>query len=361
MYKNKKVLFLPTLNNTIVHYRMGQYIKGIRKDGLKVAFSYDQEKSSSTCQWEHTKDLRLFDLLGEKVKEADAVVFQTIHTQLAAAFFSVCRYELGKKVITELDDDIYSVSVTNPAYKSLGAGSEPELWGHDQIEHSDALIVSTNYLKKLYWRKHRKKIYVVPNAIDFSVWDRKAAIKPPKKDGEVRILYSGGSAHGEDLALIKDVFSRITEKHKNVVFYVLIGDYCPDFLKNNKQIIVRDHKHWVPIYKYPRYLKSIGADIGIAPLVDSQFNRCKSNLKWLEYSALGIPTVASDIEPYKCIKNGLTGYRCKTVDQFYAKLDLLVRRVNLRSLIGYNAYKDVRENYNTAKVSQQYATILKGA
>jgi hypothetical protein len=39
--------------------------------------------------------------------------------------------------------------------------------------------------------------------------------------------------------------------------------------------------------------------VGIAPLLDTPFNRCKSNLKLLEYGAVGLPTIASNVTPYK--------------------------------------------------------------
>jgi hypothetical protein len=39
-------------------------------------------------------------------------------------------------------------------------------------------------------------------------------------------------------------------------------------------------------------------DLGIAPLVDNAFNRLKSDIKVLEYTAMGLPVVASSVEPY---------------------------------------------------------------
>ncbi len=47
--------------------------------------------------------------------------------------------------------------------------------------------------------------------------------------------------------------------------------------------------------------------IGLAPLADTEFNRYKSDLKWLEYTALGLPVVASDLEPYRSIRDHITG------------------------------------------------------
>ena len=39
--------------------------------------------------------------------------------------------------------------------------------------------------------------------------------------------------------------------------------------------------------------------IGIAPLADNDFNRCKSSIKLLDYGALGLATVASDMPAYQ--------------------------------------------------------------
>ena len=40
-------------------------------------------------------------------------------------------------------------------------------------------------------------------------------------------------------------------------------------------------------------------DIGLAPLADTAFNRCKSAIKTLDYAALGMAVVASDVDVYR--------------------------------------------------------------
>jgi hypothetical protein len=56
----------------------------------------------------------------------------------------------------------------------------------------------------------------------------------------------------------------------------------------------------VPVQEYPNWICSNWqSHIGIAPIADNTFNDSKSELKWLEYTALGVPTVASDVGPYK--------------------------------------------------------------
>ena len=56
---------------------------------------------------------------------------------------------------------------------------------------------------------------------------------------------------------------------------------------------------WVSIYDYPRKLASLKATVCIAPLVDNVFNNSKSDLKFIEACALGVPVVCQDMETYR--------------------------------------------------------------
>jgi glycosyltransferase involved in cell wall biosynthesis len=49
-------------------------------------------------------------------------------------------------------------------------------------------------------------------------------------------------------------------------------------------------------------------DFAIAPLEDDPFTLCKSDLKYLDYGALAIPAVFSDVRPYReTVRNRETG------------------------------------------------------
>ncbi|MFW6311524.1 MAG: hypothetical protein ACOC1K_04740 [Nanoarchaeota archaeon] len=50
-------------------------------------------------------------------------------------------------------------------------------------------------------------------------------------------------------------------------------------------------------------MKSLNIDIGLAPLLDHDFNNSKSNIKALEYTAAGIPGIYSKMKPYENMKN----------------------------------------------------------
>ncbi|MGB5536689.1 MAG: hypothetical protein WBN08_12400, partial [Thiogranum sp.] len=56
---------------------------------------------------------------------------------------------------------------------------------------------------------------------------------------------------------------------------------------------------YVPFNAYPETLAKLNLDLAVAPLERNRFNRCKSDLRILEYGAMGWPVIATDIEPYR--------------------------------------------------------------
>jgi hypothetical protein len=80
-------------------------------------------------------------------------------------------------------------------------------------------------------------------------------------------------------------------------------------------------------------------DIFIAPLVDNLFNRCKSSIKYWEYSALGIGGVYSNLDPYaRVITNGENGFLASTPEEWYQVLKLLIDNRDLRHNVAQSAY-----------------------
>jgi glycosyltransferase involved in cell wall biosynthesis len=100
-------------------------------------------------------------------------------------------------------------------------------------------------------------------------------------------------------------------------------------------------------------------DIGLAPLEDNNFNRGKSNLRWLEYSALKIPTIASPLPDFKRVITGKNGLLANDLDDWKMHLRALLDNEGLRRQMGREAYKSVRDQFNVTKTANLYRHILK--
>ena len=195
----------------------------------------------------------------------------------------------------------------------------------------------------------------MPNGIDFNTWDNLKGKKHPK--GKIKIGWSGAASHNDDIKFIEKVVYQILDKYKNVEFFFQGG--APQFLVK-KHPRIKCSQKWATPYVYPQRMKDLKFDIGVAPLLDNNFNRAKSNLRWLEYSALKIPTVASKVEHFKTtIKDGETGFLCYEPEEFFQRLCLVIEDEGKRKEIGNNAYNEIKKNFNVEKLAVNYRETLK--
>ena len=147
----------------------------------------------------------------------------------------------------------------------------------------------------------------------------------------------------------------ILKKYPNVRFVLYYGGEIPRKF-HMRWVILKDFRYWTSIKEYPQRLKSMKFDIGLAPLRDRQFNRCKSNLKYLEYSALRIPTVASYVEPYKDTRSLFA----RSESEWIAQIEKLIKFDELRFQLGEASYNHVREEFNIEKIGKKYNKMIRG-
>ncbi|WP_084461329.1 glycosyltransferase [Curvibacter gracilis] len=151
----------------------------------------------------------------------------------------------------------------------------------------DRVIVSTQPLLEEY-RGYCKDIRVMPNCLDDQVWGQFYKVPAPRS--RLRVGWAGAAQHLGDLEMIGEVVARF----KDEVDWIFMG-MCPDSLRPH----IKEFHPFVSYVDYPAKLASLDLDIAIAPLEDNPFNRCKSNLRLLEYGAMGWPVVCSDVYPFR--------------------------------------------------------------
>jgi glycosyltransferase involved in cell wall biosynthesis len=167
------------------------------------------------------------------------------------------------------------------------------------------------------------------------------------------IGFEGSLAHYENLLVLEDVIPEILEKYPKVEFHYF-GDYpiwdnCKPNIKKRIKPIRKLQKGMIRIsdlQEWPRNFAKAGFDICVAPLADNLFNRAKSNLRYLEHSTLRIPTIASNVMPYRCIKDGIDGFIAYEHDDWIKYLSQLIENEKLRKKIGENSFKRIQKDYN---------------
>jgi len=352
------VLMIQTSNSGIAYWRLYNPWVGIHRNGLANAHVLWWNKSLNEIHpWQYEIEdprymYRITAEMSQYAQMADVIVIQGVQTPAALnTIYALKDAFPAKPILTEMDDDVTWTPADHPAAQHYTPGSRLVDTAIKQLKVSDGLIVSTPWLKEVY-SEYNDNIEVLPNAIDFKVWDR---VKKAKKPG-VRIGFAGGASHIEDLRMVEGALKNVLRENKDVRLVLV---HCvPDFLRDFPGVVgVHD---WARIDKYPAFLGKQDFDIGIAPLIHNRFNRCKSNLRWLEYSALGIPTVASKVGHFEqTITHGMDGFLAETPEQFEAYLQRLISDAKLRKRMGANAYNTIRASYNIDGVAHDYIRILR--
>ena len=130
-----------------------------------------------------------------------------------------------------------------------------------------------------------------------------------KNNDTVRLGYFSGSiTHNADVEMILPVLIEVLEEYPQVEL-CLTGELdLPTELNQYKDRVLRfPFGDW---RKLPEMIAQ--ADINLAPLEDTIFNRAKSENKWVEAALVKVVTVASDVGAFRdCIENGVNGILCQ--------------------------------------------------
>jgi glycosyltransferase involved in cell wall biosynthesis len=207
--------------------------------------------------------------------------------------------EAGKKIVYEIDDDLFSVEPSNPAHA---------VCGRDDVRHSvrscldlaDLVIVTTKELADALSVTHKAVVY--PNSVDpcmFSVLRDPPARAP-------RLFWAGSNTHDDDFRTVLLPLISLMRKHSKLELVVLGG-----LPKTLQQVLDEEDEQLccrisTQAFMRPElYLKAlsggVNADIGLIPLKDTIFNRSKSSVKALEYTIAGLPVVAANVVPYNLV------------------------------------------------------------
>ncbi len=274
-----KVLGLPFQPDGTGYYRFWQpYAQLQRHIGKSIVIP--QPQPPGTPQW-NPED--------EEVEMFDVVARQRVSGRKGAQLW---RHWKGlANLVYETDDHV------------LGADSSslPHLLNEPLLETvrqslriSDMVTTSTEPLAEEL-RKYNDNVVVIPDFIH----EYLLKLERPHREN-VTINWQGGENHLQDMMLIQNPLRNVLLSNE-VDLHFLGVDYSPIF---------RWEARFTPWHiNVWEYYDKIDGDIGLAPLVDTPFNRCRANIKALEFAALGIPVVASDVEPYReFVVDGETGY-----------------------------------------------------
>jgi hypothetical protein len=282
--------------------------------------------SSDSCSWYRSagvvKDLQRktndriavaewpkIDLSWAFLTQYDLIMFQKPYTKRE---FNICNYikHTGVKLWIDYDDNLFAVNPENAAGPNLYHDPEIQANISGMLKMADVVSVPTEYLKQCLL-PHNENIHVIPNA--FNDTD---LIRPELAKRTNQVLWRGPESHIYDLMSYAGAINLCTEEFKDWRF-IFMG-YYPWFLHQTEN---KGFQKWVQdIIAYFNYLSALAPSVLHIPLDDNTFNRCRSNIAYIEGSFAGAVCVVPDWwnvpgalpysnpqQYYEAVKSVLTG------------------------------------------------------
>jgi GT2 family glycosyltransferase/glycosyltransferase involved in cell wall biosynthesis len=198
-------------------------------------------------------------------------------------------------LVYDLDDDLVNIPDDHPEAAVL----RPRAAVVSRLARAaDLLLVSTPGLRARLAPLRRDAV-LVPNGLDERLWSTAPpAAFAPRRD-PVRILLMGTATHDADFAAIIPALARICETFPDRVTVEVIGMTAGALPPWAERVVVPA----IGGGSYPAFITWITQlpawHIGITPLADTDFNASKSAIKTMDYAALGLAVLASDVPAYR--------------------------------------------------------------
>lgn len=287
---------------------------------------------------------------------ADVVVGQRLVLPGPTMFWKGWSETGSKRLITEFDDDLFSVESDNINAARVFNKSDVQRRLRENIMRSHAVTVSTQPLKEAIHRETGyplDKIFVIPNAIDPVLLED--PLDRSEMDGAPAVGWLASPTHKKDAKLISRHLKRFMDSHPEAVFHSIGADYSELMGINQSQA---KSSGWITPPE--NAIRKMDYRIGIAPLAGSIFNRSKSDCKFIEMGARKVAPLVSDSPAYSSVRHGETGYVVRYEHDWGKALNTLYRDEDLQTELAENAYAYVRDHRTTSTTAPMWRAVLLG-
>ncbi len=189
---------------------------------------------------------------------------------------------------------------------------------------------------------YNRNVIVLPNYLNDRLWSPFFVNPLKRRSRRIRIGYVGASDHFHDINDLRPILLRIQEKHSNV-------DLCfmgckPNAVDHLPHVSYAEENYDYALF--PKNLANLKLDIGLLPLRNTPLNRCRTPVKFFDYSLVGAVSVASADSPYESVvRNGENGYLCSSPTEWFDALNKLVEDAPLRKKLAFCAQQEVLGNW----------------
>jgi glycosyltransferase involved in cell wall biosynthesis len=284
------------------------------------------------------------------------VFHRVLYTGQAKSLFIQLK-KLQKEIIFETDDLVYDPQyLVHMDYFQHMNTLEKKLYEHGvggemlADPYVQVATTTTSFLAEKL-RARGKQVFVVPNKLsgeDMKKVDTTLENQSKKDTQSEKVVvsyFSGTASHNKDFATITEPLLFILERYPHTELAL----YGPLDLDERFSLFGTRVKK-LPFAGREKHFENISqTDINVAPLeIDNPFCESKSELKFFEAGAFGVPTIATATQTFReAIENGVDGFVAATPAEWKDCLEQLVKSATLRKTMGEQARKKVLSQYVT--------------
>ena len=221
-----------------------------------------------------------------------------------------------------------------------------------RISKNAAMVLAGNNYIADWFSTYAKDIRIVPTGVDTTRIRPSRSEKENKRKRGFRIGWIGTSSNFDSLYLIEKPLKRFLRNNDAELW--IISDLQPKFtwLPPERLKFIR----WSPVAEV-KILNQM--DVGIMPLVSSEWSLGKCSFKMLQYMAAGLPVVVSPIGMNNDVLSvGPVGYPAVTDTDWYDALSALYFDTSLASDLGRTGRLIVETHFERSVVSKKLARIF---
>ena len=312
----------------------------------------------------YTSDITSYGYLADiprQVRRYSAVIIWRLpigsgfsHTRLMIAICDACDQH-QVPTFFDIDDLVFDPALCTPAFidgmRSMSTTERAQylagVTGYQQMmQRCGRAIVSTTTLQR-HAEGQSVEAIVVKNALDERYETTLSLPMIPHAKLPVVIGYTPGSkTHQKDFSAAAPAIARILLTVPDVNFHILGALDLTDFPSISSMLNTRVF-HDARLGRSLVHSFNATLDINISPLeLNSIFTASKSELKYFEAGAHGVPTVASPVGPFnECITHGINGFLASNDQEWHDAIALLIKRPDIRTDVGMRARQHCNEEY----------------
>ncbi len=279
-------------------------------------------------------------------------------------------HRAGARLIYSIDDNLPALVAESKDWRPTGE----QLRVLDfLLRQADGILVATPALREQF-QNYNPHIVVVPNALDErlirsgrddqgvisgAASGRKSMVRVkallrralnitlpgwPALPRRIVVGYMGTHTHDDDLLMVLPALLEIQRRHQDRVKFQMVGVLAhQETLKRLEglpvELVAPPPGGWDYLRFMPWFTGQLRWDIAIAPLRDTTFSRCKSDIKHLDYAASGAVGIYSRVPAYAAtVRHRETGWLADNEpDAWVEALQALLTDAPLRTQIAANA------------------------